>query len=52
LLAALDALSARLSTAVLTTLDTQVELDRRAPSTVAERWLQAQRLAGPGLRSS
>ena len=52
LLAALDALSTRLSTAVLTTLDTQVELDRRAPSTVAERWLQAQRLAGPGLRSS
>jgi len=52
LLAALDALSARLSTAVLTTLDTQVELDRRAPSTVAERWLQAHGLAGSGLRSS
>jgi osmoprotectant transport system substrate-binding protein len=52
LLAALDALSARLSTAVLTTLDTQVELDRRAPSTVAERWLQAQRLAGSRLGSS
>ena len=52
LLAALNALSARLSTAVLTTLDTQVELDRRAPSAVAERWLQAQRLAGSGLGSS
>jgi osmoprotectant transport system substrate-binding protein len=52
LLAALDALSARLSTAALTTLDTQVELDRRAPSTVAERWLQAQRLAGSGVGSS
>ena len=52
LLAALDALSTRLSTAVLTTLDTQVELDRRAPSTVAERWLQAHGLAGSGLRSS
>ena len=52
LLAALNALSARLSTAALTALDTQVELDGRAPGTVAERWLQAQRLAGPGLRSS
>ena len=52
LLAALNALSARLSTAVLTMLDTQVELDRRAPSAVAKRWLQAQRLAGSGLGSS
>jgi osmoprotectant transport system substrate-binding protein len=52
LLAALNALSARLSTAVLTTLDTQVELDRLAPSAVAERWLRAQRLAGSGLASS
>jgi len=52
LLAALNAVSARLSTAVLTTLDTQVELDRRAPSAVAERWVRTQRLAGPGLGSS
>jgi osmoprotectant transport system substrate-binding protein len=48
LLAVLNALSARLSNSVLTGLDTQVELDGRAPSAVAERWLQAQRLAGSG----
>jgi len=29
-----------------------VELGRRAPSAVAKRWLQAQRLAGSGLGSS
>jgi osmoprotectant transport system substrate-binding protein len=52
LLAALNVLSARLSTAVLTALDAQVQLDGRAPSAVAERWLRAQRLAGPGPGSS
>jgi osmoprotectant transport system substrate-binding protein len=52
LLAALNAVSARLSTAVLTALETQVELDGRAPRTVAERWLQAQGLAGSGVGSS
>jgi osmoprotectant transport system substrate-binding protein len=44
LLTALDAVSARLSNAALTALDTQVELDGRAPRAVAERWLRAQRL--------
>ena len=48
LLAALNALSARLSTAALTALDTQVELDGRAPRAVADRWLQAQGLAPTG----
>jgi osmoprotectant transport system substrate-binding protein len=47
LLAALNALSARLSTAVLTALDTQVELDGRAPRPVADHWLQAQGLETP-----
>jgi osmoprotectant transport system substrate-binding protein len=45
---ALNALSARLSTAVLAELDTQVELDGRAPRAVAWRWLQAQGLARAG----
>jgi osmoprotectant transport system substrate-binding protein len=48
LLAALNAVSARLSTAALTALDTQVELDGRAPRAVADRWLQAQGLAPTG----
>jgi osmoprotectant transport system substrate-binding protein len=52
LLAALNAVSARLSTAVLTALETQVELDGRAPRAVAQRWLQAQGLAGSGAGSS
>jgi len=52
LLAALSALSARLSTAALTALDAQVEQDGRPPSAVAERWLRAQGLTGPGLGSS
>jgi osmoprotectant transport system substrate-binding protein len=47
LLAALDAVSARLSTTALAALDTQVELDGRAPRAVAERWLQAQGLETP-----
>jgi osmoprotectant transport system substrate-binding protein len=47
LLAALNAVSARLSTAALTELDTQVELDGRAPRAVAGRWLQAQGLETP-----
>ena len=48
-LAALNALSARLSTATLTGLDAQVELDGRPPRAVAERWLRAQGLALTGL---
>jgi osmoprotectant transport system substrate-binding protein len=48
LLAAVDAVSARLSTAVLASLDAQVEQDGRAPSAVAERWLQAQGLVATG----
>jgi len=47
LLAALNAVSARLSTAALTALDAQVELDGRAPRAVAGRWLQAQGLETP-----
>jgi osmoprotectant transport system substrate-binding protein len=48
LLAALNALSARLSAAALVGLDAQVGLDGRAPRVVAERWVRAQGLAGPG----
>jgi osmoprotectant transport system substrate-binding protein len=48
LLAALNALSARLSVAALADLDAQVGPDGRAPRTVAERWIQAQGLARPG----
>ncbi len=48
LLAALNALSARLSAAALAGLDAQVGLHGRAPSVVAERWVRAQGLAGPG----
>jgi osmoprotectant transport system substrate-binding protein len=48
LLAALNALSARLSATALAGLDAQVELDGRTPRAVAERWAEAQRLAGPG----
>jgi osmoprotectant transport system substrate-binding protein len=47
-LAALNALSARLSAAALAGLDVQVGRDGRAPRAVAERWVQAQGLAGPG----
>jgi osmoprotectant transport system substrate-binding protein len=48
LLAALDALSARLSTAALAALDAQVQLDGRASRAVAERWLRAEGLAPAG----
>jgi len=48
LLAALNALSARLSAAALVELDAQVGRDGRAPRVVAERWVQAQGLAGSG----
>ena len=48
LLAALSALSARLSAAALADLDAQAEMHGRAPRVVAERWLQAQGLAGSG----
>jgi osmoprotectant transport system substrate-binding protein len=47
LFAALNAVSARLSTSALTALDAQVELDGRAPGIVAERWLHDQGLARP-----
>src|SRR5215467_7004014 len=48
LLAALNALSARLSAAALAGLDDQVGRDGRAPRVVAERWVRTQGLAGPG----
>ena len=48
LLAALNALSARLSAAALAGLDAQMGLDGRAPRVVAERWVRAQGLAGSG----
>ena len=44
LLAALDAVSARLSTAALAALDAQVELDGRDPRAVARSWLRDQGL--------
>jgi osmoprotectant transport system substrate-binding protein len=46
LAAALDAVSARLSTPVLMGLDAQVELAGRNPRAVADRWLRDQGLAG------
>jgi osmoprotectant transport system substrate-binding protein len=52
LLAALDAVSARLSTPVLAALDAQVELDGRDPGVVAERWLQDQGLTRSRLGAS
>jgi osmoprotectant transport system substrate-binding protein len=45
LLATLDAVSARLSTAVLASLDAQVQLGGRAPEAVAENWLRTEGLA-------
>jgi osmoprotectant transport system substrate-binding protein len=45
LLAALNAVSARLSTPVLTELDAQVQLNGRAPAAVADGWLKEQGLA-------
>ncbi len=45
LLAALNAVSARLSTAVLTELDAQMQLNGRAPGAVADGWLKEQGLA-------
>ena len=44
LLAALDAVSARLSTATLTALNAQVELSGRDPRAVAQSWLRDQGL--------
>ncbi len=52
LLAALDAVSARLSTPVLMALDAQVELEGRDPRAVADRWLHDQGLTGPGRGAS
>jgi glycine betaine/choline ABC-type transport system substrate-binding protein len=52
LLATLNAVSARLSTAALAALDAQVELLGRAPFGVAERWLQAEGLATAGRKTS
>jgi len=48
LLAALDAVSARLSTAALTALDAQVELNGQDPRLVAGRWLGDQGLTRLG----
>ncbi len=48
LVAALNSVSARLSTAALTALNAQVERDGRVPRVVAERWLRDQGLARPG----
>jgi osmoprotectant transport system substrate-binding protein len=48
LFAALDAVSARLSTAGLAALDADVELGHGDPRAVAERWLRAEGLAGSG----
>ena len=45
LLAALDAVSARLSTAALTALNARVELNGRDPRAVAKRWLHDQGLS-------
>jgi osmoprotectant transport system substrate-binding protein len=48
LVAALNAVSGRLSTPTLRALDAQVELDGFSPSVVAERWLRDQGLTRPG----
>ena len=48
LMAALDAVSARLSTDVLTALDAQAELDGRDPHAVARSWLRQQGLLSAG----
>jgi osmoprotectant transport system substrate-binding protein len=48
LLDALDAVSARLSTATLASLDAQVQLDGRAPQAVAAAWLRTEGLAAAG----
>lgn len=45
LLAALNAVSARLSTPVLTELDAQVQLNGRAPASAADSWLKGRGLA-------
>ena len=47
LLAALDAVSARLSTAALAGMDAEVELGRLDPQVVARQWLRAAGLAAP-----
>jgi osmoprotectant transport system substrate-binding protein len=48
LIAALDAVSSRLSTDVLTALDAEVELDGGGPRAVARSWLREQRLLRAG----
>jgi osmoprotectant transport system substrate-binding protein len=48
LLAALDAVSVRLSTDALTDLDAQVELDGHGPRAVARSWLREHGLLRPG----
>ncbi len=48
LVAALNALSARLSAAALEGLDAQMVPDGHAPRIVAERWVRSQGLAGSG----
>jgi osmoprotectant transport system substrate-binding protein len=49
LLDALDAVSARLSTATLASLDAQMQLDGRAPQAVAAAWLRTEGLVPAGL---
>jgi osmoprotectant transport system substrate-binding protein len=48
LLDVLNAVSARLSTAVLASLDAQVQLDGRAPQAVAATWLRTEGLVAAG----
>jgi osmoprotectant transport system substrate-binding protein len=48
LLAALDAVSARLSSATLVSLDAQSQLDGQAPQAVAKRWLRGADLVAAG----
>jgi osmoprotectant transport system substrate-binding protein len=50
LLAALNAVSARLSTSALRDLDERVELRGQAPRTIADGWLRAQALVPGGQR--
>jgi osmoprotectant transport system substrate-binding protein len=47
LLAALDAVSARLTTAALAEMDAEVELSNLDPRMVARQWLRAAGLAAP-----
>jgi len=52
LLAILNEVSARLSTAALANLDAQVQLDGHAPPMVAERWLLSEGLVAPAISTA